>query len=392
MIINPVTPNFVPPDTPVELILQLPSTPVAGEYYLVADSTSSFELKPYTTTVLQFDGTNFLVSVVESGSTVLISGETYYYAPGSGFLAEDSYGVAGDLNLNAASGGGGGGTSITQGEVTAAVNAADATDSLANIDADTTTIATRINTTNTQLGFVRQGVGSPTDVLATPGAGAAGTINARVRDIRAFLDTLLASVNSILAENGNLTEIDQTLTEVSDAIGTIADAGVDSSVAASIIGRLRGMQAEIEQQNGRIQTISDSIGFTTNGAVDSGVAGSISARIRSIQQIQEQLLALQPVVNTEDILQQTAGVANDVSAVGIVANPDGVNVVVQNKSTDTVLRVRFGDNPATNNASYFLQPNGGLISFDGLRAEQAVNVQTAPGTTARYFIERTIQS
>lgn len=107
-IITPPVPVFVPLDQIVEFIAQIPTTPVAGVYYLIADSTSSFQLKPYRTRVLLFDGTEFIVHQTPVGGTITVGGVVNVYSPGLGFMPVTSYGVSGATNASSGGGGGGG--------------------------------------------------------------------------------------------------------------------------------------------------------------------------------------------------------------------------------------------------------------------------------------------
>lgn len=91
MIVIKPTPieNFVSGST-VTFLPNLNLTPVSGTYYLVADSVTNSQLKGYENDILLYDGTVFRLQTVEPNATALVSGDSYTYIPGVGWLLSSS--------------------------------------------------------------------------------------------------------------------------------------------------------------------------------------------------------------------------------------------------------------------------------------------------------------
>lgn len=83
---------------------------------------------------------------------------------------------------------------------------------------------------------------------------------------------------------------------------------------------------------------------------------------------------------------EASGTATDVSAVASAANANSVELTIQNKETSDFLYVRLGSVASTTN-SYTVPPLG-VLSFDGLLAQQSLNVIADTGLTADYYSVR----
>jgi hypothetical protein len=157
MINKPAVPQILPEATVCVFIDRFIASPVINTYYLIADSLVFRDFQGYEASVFRFDGTFYQYQTVATGTGIVVSGVSYKYYPGFGWLD------AGTYTSTSTSSGGGGGATATETTLTAVnVNVQDVENALGT----TTSPAVGTFSNGTLIGLTKNINNNVSDTLA----------------------------------------------------------------------------------------------------------------------------------------------------------------------------------------------------------------------------------